>query len=51
MADTRPVAFLSFVSSDFQHEEGRIAQFRERLADEVVLPLYYVLGQGTHARV
>ena len=35
MADTKPVAFLSFVSSDFQHEEGRIAQFRERLTDEV----------------
>ena len=35
MADTKPVAFLSFVNSDFQHEEGRIAQFRERLADEV----------------
>jgi len=35
MADSKPVAFLSFVSSDFQHEEGRIAQFRERLTDEV----------------
>ena len=35
MSDTKPVAFLSFVNSDFQHEEGRIAQFRERLADEV----------------
>ena len=35
MPDTKPVAFLSFVNSDFQHEEGRIAQFRERLADEV----------------
>ena len=35
MADTKPVAFLSFVNSDFQHEEGRIARFRERLADEV----------------
>ncbi|PKB65871.1 MAG: hypothetical protein BZY81_08990 [SAR202 cluster bacterium Io17-Chloro-G4] len=35
MADIKPVAFLSFVNSDFHHEEGRIAQFRERLADEV----------------
>ena len=35
MSDTKPVASLSFVNSDFQHEEGRIAQFRERLADEV----------------
>lgn len=35
MADTKPVVFISFVNSDFQHEEGRIAQFRERLADEV----------------
>ena len=35
MAETKPIAFMSFVSSDFQHEEGRISQFRERLADEV----------------
>jgi parallel beta-helix repeat protein len=35
MADAKPVAFLSFVNSDFQHEEGRIAQFRDRLIDEV----------------
>ena len=35
MAEVKPVAFMSFVNSDFQHEEGRIAQFRERLIDEV----------------
>ena len=35
MADINPVAFISFVNSDLQHEAGRIAQFRERLADEV----------------
>ena len=35
MANTKPVAFISFVGSDFQHDEGGIPQFRERLADEV----------------
>ena len=35
MANTKPVAFISFVASDFQHDEGGIPQFRERLADEV----------------
>jgi len=35
VADTKPFAFLSFVNSGFQHEDGRIAQFRERLADGV----------------
>jgi len=35
MANTKPVAFISFVSSDFQHDEGGVPQFRERLADEV----------------
>ena len=35
MAESNPVAFMSFVSSDFQQEEGRITQFRDRLADEV----------------
>ncbi len=35
MPQSKPLAFLSFVSSDVQHEEGRISQFRERLADEV----------------
>ena len=35
MANTKPVAFISFVGSDFQHDEGGIPQFQERLADEV----------------
>ena len=35
MAEANPVAFMSFVSSDFQHEEGHISQFRDRLTDEV----------------
>lgn len=39
MVNTKPVAFISFVGSDSQHDEGRIHQFRERLADDG--------GQGT----
>ena len=35
MADTKPVAFISFVNSDFQHDEGGVSLFRERLSDEV----------------
>ena len=35
MAETNPVAFMSFVSSDFQQEEERISQFRDRLTHEV----------------
>ena len=35
MADSNPVAFMSFVASDFQTDEGRISQFRDRLTDEV----------------
>ena len=35
MANTKPVAFISFVGSDFQHDEGGVSQFGERLADEV----------------
>ena len=35
MAETNPVAFMSFVSSDFQQEEERISQFRDRLTQEV----------------
>ena len=35
MANTRPVAFINFVASDFQHDEGGVPQFRERLADEL----------------
>ena len=34
MANTKSVAFISFVGSDFQHDEGGVLQFRERLADE-----------------
>ena len=35
MANTKPVAFISFVGSDFQHNEEGVPQFRERLVDEV----------------
>ena len=35
MANTKHVAFLSFASSDFQHDEGGVPEFRERLAEEV----------------
>jgi hypothetical protein len=35
MANTKPVAFISFVGSDFHHDGGGVSQFRERLADEV----------------
>ena len=35
MADTKPTAFISFVASDFQHDDERISQFGERLANEV----------------
>ena len=37
MPETKPVAFISFVGSDFQHDWERVSQFRERLADEVSL--------------
>ena len=34
MPETKPVIFMSFVSSDFQHDEERISRFRELLTDE-----------------
>ena len=35
MADRRPIAFLSYVRSDDDHDEGRITAFRKRLEGEV----------------
>jgi cobaltochelatase CobT len=35
MAIRQPIAFLSYVRSDDQHDDGRITRFRERLEGEV----------------
>ena len=35
MTETKPAAFMSYVRSDDQYEEGRLTKFRERLSGEV----------------
>ena len=35
MAAQQPIAFMSYVRSDDEHESGRVTQFRERLSGEV----------------
>ena len=34
MAETKPVVFMSFVASDFQHDDERNSRNRELLTDE-----------------